>query len=289
MISGEINFLIWLEGVRSGFFNFFFEAVTMLGEETIPVILITAIYFVFNKDLAHRLFFVTISSMSANNIIKNLARVPRPFATGRVKPLRLKTATGYSFPSGHTQTITTWSTALAYRFKKWYLSLFVAIAAPLVAFSRLYLGAHYPSDVIAALLIGIALSLALSFVYDKVKNRNLLYLCSVGVVTPFVIVFLFRADPTSADLFKVYGMLVGGLLGSLVEGKFASFGYDVPLWKRFVRAAGGLVLAIGIKLLDFADYMPNVPLSLLMDFLRYFMLVFVVMGLLPILYKKLKI
>ena len=290
MIPGEINFLIWLEGIRCGFLNFLFEAITILGEELLPVVLISVIYFAFSKELAHRLFFVTISSMSVNNITKNLAKVPRPFSTGKVNPLRVETATGYSFPSGHTQTISTWSTTLAYRFKKWYLVLFASVAIPLVAFSRLYLGAHYPSDVICAMIIGISLSLALNFAFDKVKNRNILYLCAVGAVTPFAVIFFVQGDPVSADLFKVYGMLIGGGLGSLIEGKFVKFDYDVPVWKKIVRTAGGLVLALGIKFgLNFAKYMPNVQLSLLMDSARYFLLVFGVMGLLPLLYKKIKL
>lgn len=290
MIPGEIDFLIWLERARGGFLNFLFEAITFIGEETLPVILITAIYFMLDKDLAHRMFFVTISSMSANNIIKNLAKVPRPLTTGKVHPLRIETATGYSFPSGHTQTISTWSSTLAYRFRKWYFYLFAAIAIPAVAFSRLYLGAHYPSDVLCAMLIGITLAIALNFAYDKIKNRNVLYLCAIFVSTPFAIVFFISGDPVSADLFKVYGMLIGGYLGSVVEGRFASFGFDVPIWKKVVRAVGGLAVAMVIKLgLDFADLMPNIQLSLLSDMLRYFLLVFAVMGLMPLLYKKIKL
>ena len=62
-----------------------------------------ALWFAVDKKLAQQVFFVTATSLSVNGIIKNFAKVPRPFTKG-VSCVRLDTATGYAFPSGHTQT-----------------------------------------------------------------------------------------------------------------------------------------------------------------------------------------
>lgn len=101
MFVFELAFLKWLEGLRTSFLNALFEGVTMLGEETLIILLVVALWFAVDKKLAQQVFFVTATSLSVNGIIKNFAKVPRPFAKG-ISCVRLDTATGYSFPSGHT-------------------------------------------------------------------------------------------------------------------------------------------------------------------------------------------
>ena len=153
MMELQIKILKMLEGIRSVFLNNFFEGVTMLGEETLMVLIIVTLWFAIDKRIAQKMFFVTIASMGVNGVIKNIAKVPRPFAGGGVSCVRPETATGYSFPSGHTQCFATWSSLVAVNLKKWWVKLFVAVLIILVGFSRMYLGAHYPGDVIVGVFI----------------------------------------------------------------------------------------------------------------------------------------
>ena len=289
MFPGEIEFLKLLEGIRNGFLNFLFETVTMLGEETLLVVMIAVIYFMFDKTLAHRLFFITATSMSINNIVKNIAKVPRPFAKGEISTVREHTATGYSFPSGHTQTISTWSTALAIRFKRLPFIIFAAVATLLVAFSRLYLGVHFPSDVIVGAALGVGLALLLSYVFERFSNPAHLYLGAIALSTPFAIWFLISGDLIADDFFKIYGLLIGAFSGTVFEKRFVNFGYGTPIWKRVIRVVMGVAGALLIKLLDFADMVSAAQISLLLDTLRYGLMVFLVMGVMPLLFKKLKI
>ena len=172
MFGWEIEFLKQLEGIRTPFLNTLFEYVTMPGEETVLVVLIATIFFAVNKELAKRILFITLTSLGINGIVKNIAKVPRPFADGKISCVRGETATGYSFPSGHTQNFATWSMAFATKFKKLWMYVFSIGFTVLVAFSRLYLGAHYPSDVIVGATLGILTAIILSRVYDKVQNKN---------------------------------------------------------------------------------------------------------------------
>ena len=169
MFAFELDFLRWLEGLRTSFLNAFFEGVTMLGEETLIILLVVALWFAVDKKLAQQVFFVTATSLSVNGIIKNFAKVPRPFTKG-ISCVRPDTATGYAFPSGHTQGFATWSSFFAVKWKKTWFRILVGVLVALVAVSRLYLGAHYPSDVVVAVALGVGFSVLGNYLFEKVKD-----------------------------------------------------------------------------------------------------------------------
>lgn len=287
MTQFEIQFLQFLESLRTDFLVKLFEGITMLGEETILILMIAVLYFAYDKRLALRIGYITITSMCVNNTVKNLVKRPRPFVVGEVNPARAHTATGYSFPSGHTQTISTWSTAFAMYFKKMWVSVLAGIAIVAVAFSRLFLGVHYPSDVIVGAALGVAIAVGLSIVYDRTENVHKLYGITTLVMLPFAIWFMITEDPLYDNFFKLYGMLTGLYFAAGLEGKYAPIDYDVATWKKVLRIVIGVaaVLAVkeGVKLVDVFGIL---RVSLLLDAIRYMLVVIVGLGLCPILFKK---
>lgn len=222
MFAFELEFLKWLEGLRTSFLTTVFEGITVLGEETLIILLVVALWFAIDKKLAQQVFFVTATSLSVNGIIKNFAQVPRPFTKG-ISCVRLDTATGYAFPSGHTQGFATWSSFFAAKFKKAWLSILVAILVAAVAISRLYLGAHYPSDVIIGIELGAGIAVLGNYLFAKVKDVKKLYFGTLLFLTPFVVYFLFVADPLFADLFKTFGMVGGMVAVSFLDEKLNRF------------------------------------------------------------------
>ena len=211
MFAAEFTFLKMLENMRTGFFNNFFEFITILGEETVYIVLICAIYFMFNKKIAQKLFFIASTSIGVNFVIKNFVKLPRPFADGKITCVRPETATGYSFPSGHTQIASTCTSALAFVFKKKWTVIFAIIATLLVGFSRIYLGAHFPTDVIVGAILGIVLAYMLNKLHDKVKNTYKLYVITAIIATVFAIIFTFNPNPLYLDFYKFYGLFLGFL------------------------------------------------------------------------------
>lgn len=290
MTQAELLFLEFLEGLRTDFSVKLFEYITMLGEETILILLVAVLYFAFDKRLAMRIGYITITSMCVNNTLKNLVKRPRPFVAGDVNPARAHTATGYSFPSGHTQTIATWATAFAMYFKKKWVSLLAGIAIIAVAFSRLFLGVHYPSDVIVGAVLGIAMAVGLSIICDKTEDLHRLYGITCLVMLPFAVFFLVTADPLYDDFFKLYGMITGLYFATRIEEKYAPIAYDVPWWKKVLRVviAVGVVLAVkeGVKVIDVVDIL---RVSLLLDSIRYMLVVIIGFGVCPILFKKMNL
>lgn len=290
MFGFEMDILKFLEGMRNDFLNTIFEFITVFGEETLLVFLIVTLWFAFDKKFAQKLLFITMASMSVNGVIKNIAQVPRPFASGEVTCVRPETATGYSFPSGHTQNFTTWTSLTAMQLKKKWFTVLVTILILLVAFSRVYLGAHYPSDVAVSVVLGTAFGTIGSIVYDKTENKQKLYIGMTLILTPFAVLFMFDAEPLFEDFYKFYGMVAGIGVAVSFEEKYAPIGYDVSKWKKVLRIVIGIAVAFavkeGIKIFKVSDI---VQLSFVIDAVRYFLLVFAVMGLCPVLFKKCRI
>ena len=289
MFNFELEFLKWLEGLRTNFLNAVFEGITLLGEETLIILLVVALWFAVDKKFAQHVFFVTATSLSINGIIKNFAKVPRPFTKG-ISCVRPDTATGYAFPSGHTQGFATWSSFFAVKFKKTWLTILVGVLVSLVAISRLYLGAHYPSDVIVGVALGLGFAILGNYLFEKVKDVKKLYLGTLLILMPFIVYFLFVADPLFADLFKTFGMVGGMVAVSFLDEKTEPLSYDVVWWKKLIRIVLGVVLAVVLKeVIKLVNVFEIMQISLLIDALRYFIVVMAVGYLCPLLFKKIKL
>lgn len=285
----ELDFLRYLEGMRTEMLTKLFEFITMLGEEMILVLLIVIIYFVKDKKLGSRILLIAVASGCFNCVVKNIVKRPRPFTVGGITPARVETATGYSFPSGHTQSFAAWSTAFWIKFKKSWLGIFAVTGTVLVAFSRMFLGVHYPTDVLVGALLGIGIAFLMSYIYEKVNNDKKLFMALCLCLLPFAIFYLVKPDPEYESFFKLYAMLPGFLLGMMVEERYAPLQFDVKNWKKILRVVIGLACALAIKEGLRLPLETGIRGEFLLDAFRYMVMVFVVCGLCPILFKKLKL
>lgn len=286
----ELDFLKLLEKIRSPFLDRVFDIIEFFGNKTAIVIVIAVIYFMFNKRLAQKLCFVTVVSFGVNGIVKNLVCRPRPFAVSDLTCSIPDSATGYSFPSGHTQNTSAWTLTLARASGRMWCLIAAALMIAAVAFSRMYVGAHYLTDVLFGALIGVILALVLGKLFDTSKNHTVLFLVCALLLSLFGLLFIFKGDPHFDDFYKGLGMALGLPAATVFEKRFVDFGYDVPVWKKLLRVliavAFALAVTSGMKLLYLVS---EVRICQLLHVLRYFMLVFVTMGLAPLLMKKLRL
>ena len=105
-----------------------------------------------------------------NEIIKNLVKRPRPFVTFTDLQIIIPTPSQYSFPSGHTSSSFA-AAAVFYRHLPKKLGISSVVLAGLIGFSRLYVGVHYPTDVIAGVVMGIFLSYLAEYLVNFVQKK----------------------------------------------------------------------------------------------------------------------
>lgn len=290
MFEFELEFLKILQSLRTDTLNKIFELITILGEETPMILLIAILYFAVNKKYAQKLFFITSISLSANCIIKNFVKLPRPFTNKGITCVRPDTATGYSFPSGHTQNFATWTTALAIKSKKILFTIIMGIFVMLVGFSRIFLGAHFISDVVAGAILGVLFAVIGYFIYDKVENKKNLYAVLVLILMIFAVTFIINADPLYEDFYKIFGMLTGVFVAMIFEEKYAPLEYNVCWWKKTIRVIIAIILAYAIKEgINKFSVSLTTQISLIVDIIGYFILMFVIFGIYPWLLKKCKL
>ena len=97
---------------------------------------------------------------------KNIIKRPRPFESYPEQIIKKDKGGGYSFPSGHTSMSFAAATSISLTCKRWYVTVPAFTYASAVAYSRMYLGVHYPSDVLAGAITGCG-SAYLSFHLQK--------------------------------------------------------------------------------------------------------------------------
>lgn len=266
----------YIQGFSNNFLDIFFQCITMVGEELFLASLFTAIYWTIDKRLGEFLGFSLFSSLCLNGLIKDILKAPRPIGEEGIRTLRAETATGYSFPSGHSQTGSTFFTSLSVYTKNKIIIWVSAIIIPLIGISRLYLGVHYPKDVVGGILLGLILPFALIKIFNKVNNKPLLYLFTTGVA----FVFLFFAP--SHDYLKCFSLLVGFTAGSFIEYRFVHFSTDIKVGKKLLRWLLGL---IGIGVIYATKLI--LPTGELFIFIRYMSIGLFGVGLYPYVFTKL--
>ena len=251
----------------------------MFGEEAILIPLIAVIYWAFNKRMGEFIAYASLTSVLVNGAIKDIFKAKRPIGEPGIRSLRVETATGYSFPSGHTQGTASFWSAIAIYLKKNYMYGISALIIVLVAISRLYLGVHYPKDVLFGAIFGILTSFITYKLFNKVNNKIALYFITFIIFIPALLY------AHSADFIKGMGTFLGFALGIYVEKKYVNFSVEGKSINKILRVVIGLAILILLKV-GLKAVFPN---KLVFHFLRYFIIVFFGIGLYPAIFKKLKL
>ena len=161
----DAGVLLWIqENLRTDVLTVVMKAVSFFGNYGIGMIVI-AVIFIFPKRTRQTGVNIGLAlglgAFFVNLIIKPLVMRPRPYVTlEKLVPLMKEMKDPHSFPSGHTQAAFALAVSMCLVLRKKIVSILALAFAVIMGFSRLYVGAHYPSDVIAGALIGTAAAFA---------------------------------------------------------------------------------------------------------------------------------
>ena len=265
-----------------------------LGEETVLVLLLGLIYWSLNKQMGKYLGLNMCIACVWNPMLKNIFIRRRPyFDHENIKLLRLIdkdadlydiSAQGYSFPSGHSSNAATFYGGLAKSLKKRWMTVIAVIVTFLVGFSRVVVGAHYPTDVLCGWLLGVFIIFFVPWLSSKIPDRNVVYLVLLAMTLPGM--FYCR----STDYFSGMGLLIGFMAGSIFEEKVVNFKNTKKIVFACIRVILGLAVFIGLNAvlkLPFSEAFleSGTFASLMVRCGRYAIVAFVDFGVYPMLFR----
>jgi len=259
-----MQFLYFLESIRNPLLDRFFSIVTYLGDEIAFLVLAIVIYWCVSKRSGLYIMLTGLVGTLANQFLKLSFRVPRPWVKDpsfTIVESAREAATGYSFPSGHTQTVTTTMGGIARFSNKLWVRILTILLLVLTALSRMYLGVHTPADVLVSLGIGAVLVFALWPLFVKSEEKPALLYAAYGMLAVFSLAFVIyvnlRSWPSDIDSHNLYSgvkngwTLLGcslGIIASLwFEHRYVNFDPKAPFLRQLPKVIIGLVLTLAIK------------------------------------------
>lgn len=290
----ESELMVRIQSHASSILTGVMSAVTMLGEELLLVAIIGYLYLCWDKKLGRAMSAGMLFALLGGEFLKNSIMRLRPyFADPGIQCLRAPAGSGdvmdiavqgYSFPSLHSSNaVIMFGTPFPNLGKRWIKALFVALIL-LIGFSRVYLGAHYPTDVLAGWALGLMALLAVTFVLRSYSNWLVIFIVCALVALPGWFVC------HTKDFFTAYGLMTGMFIAFHFDDKIVNFSNIPHSLRSVLRLILGLALFLGLceglKLPFSKEFLDDGSFAAhLVRAARYAISSFAIMGLYPMLFK----
>jgi undecaprenyl-diphosphatase len=261
-----MDFLYFLEDIRNSVLDFLMLGATKLGEETIFMLVAVYMLWCVDKYKGYYLLFVGFSGIQINQLLKASFKVPRPWIKNpnfSAVESAVPEATGYSFPSGHTQVaVGTYGTIFAMFRKKWVRILCGAICI-VIPFSRMYLGVHTPADVGVSFISAVLLVMLFGFLFKKINKKPngmrilLVTMTVISVITTayMTVKLLGETEKELVDALENFYKMLGAVLGMFavyeLDIRFINFKTKAVWWAQIIKVVIGLGIILAIKLLGY--------------------------------------
>ncbi len=247
-----------------GVFTAFFQKATFMGELTTALVILAIIYWCIDKKLGTYLLMGWSWLRQVNGLLKITVCEYRPWIQNPAivpEESALKTATGYSFPSGHTMNAAAVFGGITVN-RKMDKGIRIVCAAVvlLTGFSRMYLGVHFPQDVFVGIVVGLPVMYACSVVMEKYSDKENadLVIAAISICTAILIALFaaFKSYPVdydaegkilvegakmAKDTFTGVGWNVAFFVGWVIERRFVNFSVEGTVSQKGFRLILGLL------------------------------------------------
>lgn len=220
----------------------FFRGFTFLGQPDFYVLLLPLLLWCVDIRLGARLGVFLLLSSQLNAVLKALFHMPRPCDFD--PSLQLTWFEGAGLPSGHAQfAVLVWGTMAAWVRRCWFWAMAIVLMI-LVGLSRIYLGVHFPTDVIAGWAVG-AISLIICLAVQPrteewVSRLGLGWQLALALMVPISLILTHFSKDTATAM----GALAGVGSGVAVAHRYVPFNATGPWWQRVLRlVVGGAIAA----------------------------------------------
>ena len=287
-----------METLQSGLGSFGAAAASffsMFGEEMLMIAILGFLYWCFDKKAAKFIGTNIMVGLITNPLAKNIALRRRPYFDNPgikcLKPVDAGadiydiSAQGYSFPSGHSTNSVILYGSFPLLWKKRVINILAFLIPLLVGISRVLVGVHYPTDVLAGWILGVCIVLLVSWLQKRIRNENLLHLFLFIAMLPGI--FYCRTD----DYFTGLGMMAGFFLAIPFEQKFVNFKETRSPLAAVLRVLGGFAVYFGsntlLKLPFSKVFLESETAgAFLVRSVRYAIVVFLMIAVYPLLFGK---
>ena len=283
-----------IHGIWISIVSFF----TLFGQETFMIAIMAYLYYAYDKLIGKYVGVCLMVANVLNPMIKNVALRRRPYmdndeiqclkavsTDGDIMDVNVQ---GFSMPSGHTTSATVLYSSISYYIQNKRMAVASGILIWLVAFSRVVLGVHYPTDVLAGMACGIFVVFIIPFLRVRMTKKEYLY----ALIAILMLPGFFYCKTT--DFYTSYGMMIGFFIGDRLDTRIVRFKNTNSFIRGVLRVVGGAAIYFGLntilKLPFSSDFLNSATTAAyLVRTIRYAIVVTVMIGVYPMCFDKIPI
>lgn len=246
-----LNFIIMIQQIDTPLLDSFFRAITSLGDELFYLLLFSFLLWCVDFYLGIRVGIIFLLSVYVNSGVKEIFQQPRPFDI--LPEIQKVQASGYGFPSGHAQSsLVVWGSIAYWKKQTWIRNLSILLIL-LIAFSRIYLGVHFPTDILGGWLFGGLILILSSFIFLKIKldfiQCNMIFKIIGVTLFPVILLQIQSSPDIISSVAALTGVGYGLLLFHSFIGEIRPGNWLKRLFSFLVGIIGIGILYLGLKLI----------------------------------------